>query len=109
LISTSAARGAPAPAHAWRKIAAYSRFEEGKVVGIRDHAVLDRFGEAAGELHARERGRAARVGDDDARLVEGAQQILAGGQRRHPSCRRWMNRSSRVSDVGTCTSGTPRR
>ncbi len=46
---------------------------------IRHQGVLDHLGESGTQLARRQRGERVRVGDDGARLVEGADQVLAAG------------------------------
>jgi len=53
-------------------------FEQLEVLGVGDHAVLQRLGHSGRELHRRQCAQDIEVGEDQARLVERAQQILAG-------------------------------
>ena len=52
------------------------KIEEG---GIADDAVLDAFGEAAADFADGEGFEGGDIGDDEARLMEGADEIFAGG------------------------------
>ena len=54
-------------------------FEKREVLRIRNRAVLHGFREPRRQLHARQRAEQLRIGDDDTRLVERAEQVLAGG------------------------------
>src|SRR5207247_5227427 len=51
-------------------------FQKAEVFRVGDRAVLYRFGETGGQLHARQRSQRIEIGDHEARLVKCAQQIL---------------------------------
>src|SRR5215472_4107711 len=54
-------------------------FEPGEKFGVTDEAVFDDLGIAGEQLAARQAPQNGRVGEHETRLVEGADQILAGG------------------------------
>ena len=77
--------------------------------GVGDEAALDHLGEPGDPLARRQRLQEADVGDDRARLVERADQVLARRRRSTPVLPPTDASTIASSVVGTSANGTPRR